>query len=94
MHNLPLTGIYKCIFAQLLVLCPILNPCQLLPPLVLVGFRVRCEEGVLRLGVGLDEASDSDFNERGNNLAGGRKWAQHRHTHGFYKYENFLAYAN
>ncbi len=34
--------------------------------------RVRCGGGV-RI-----RQSDSDFNERGNNLAGGRKWAQHR----------------
>ncbi len=25
--------------------------------------------------------SDSDFNVRGNNLAGGRKWAQFMHRH-------------
>ncbi len=38
--------------------------------------RVRCGGGV-RI-----RQSDSDFNERGNNLAGGRKWAQHRyHEH-------------
>ncbi len=38
-------------------------------------FRVRCGGGVggeVRI-----RQSDSDFNERGNNLAGGRKWAQH-----------------
>ncbi len=34
-------------------------------------FRVRCGVGV-RI-----RQSYSDFNERGNNLAGGRKWAQH-----------------
>ncbi len=47
------------------------EPCQIITPLVLVG---------LGLGVGLKiRQSYSDFNERGNNLAGGRKWAQHRH---------------
>ncbi len=52
------------------VLCPILTPARLLPP---IGrFRVRCGIGV-RV-----RQSYSDFNERGNNLAGGRKWAQHR----------------
>ncbi len=35
-------------------------------------FRVRCGGG-FRI-----RQSDSDFNQRGNNLAGGRKWAQHR----------------
>ncbi len=35
-------------------------------------FRVRCGGGV-RI-----RQLDSDFNERGNNLAGGWKWAQHR----------------
>ncbi len=35
-------------------------------------FRVRARGGV-RI-----KQSDSDFNERGNNLAGGQKWAQHR----------------
>ncbi len=34
-------------------------------------FRVRCGRGV-RI-----RQSESDFNERGNNLARGQKWAQH-----------------
>ncbi len=42
------------------------DPCQIITPLVLVG-----------LGVG-EGGGLGDFNERGNNLAGGLKWAQHR----------------
>ncbi len=49
------------------------DPCQIITPLVLVGVRVRCGGGVMI------RQSDSDFNERGNNLAGGLKWAQHQH---------------
>ncbi len=57
---------------------PSSEPCQIITPLVLVGVRVRCGGGVrIRGGVSIRQ-SDSDFNERGNNLAGGRKWAQHR----------------
>ncbi len=41
-------------------------------------FRVRCGGGVrVRGGVRIRQ-SYSDLKERGNNLAGGRKWAQHR----------------
>ncbi len=40
------------------------DPCQIITPLVLVGVRVKCGGGV-RI-----RQSDSDFNERGNNLAG------------------------
>ncbi len=58
------------------VLCPILTPARLLPP---IGrFRVRCGGGVRIRGVVRIRQSDSDFNKRGNNLSGGRKWAQHR----------------
>ncbi len=48
------------------------DPCQIITPLVLVGLGLGVGEGV-RIG-----QSYSDFNKRGNNLAGGRKWAQHR----------------
>ncbi len=41
-------------------------------------FRVRCGGGVRARGGVRIKQSDSDFNERGNNLAGGQKWAQHR----------------
>ncbi len=47
------------------------GPVRLLPPSI-GRFRVRCGGGV-RI-----RQSDSDFKERGNNLSGGRKWAQHR----------------
>ncbi len=47
----------------------ILTPARLLPPFI-GRFRVRCGAGV-RI-----RQSYSDFNERGDYVAGGRKWAQ------------------
>ncbi len=59
-------------------MCPILTPARLLPPSN-GRFRVRCGGGVrIRGGIRIRQ-SYSDFNERGNNLSGGRKWAQHWH---------------
>ncbi len=47
------------------------DPCQIITPLVLVGLGLGVGEG-LGLGNHIEIS-----NERGNNLAGGRKWAQH-----------------
>ncbi len=50
------------------------DPCQIITPLVLIGLGVCvcvCVGGGVR-------QSDSDFNERGDNMSRGRKWAQHR----------------
>ncbi len=52
-------------------------PCQITTPLVLVGLGVGVGEG-LGLGVGLWLGNQVSISTRGgNNLAGGRKWAQH-----------------
>ncbi len=48
------------------------DPCQIITPLVLVGLGLGVGEG-LRLGI------RQRFQRGGNNVAGGRKWAQHRH---------------
>ncbi len=66
--SLSLTHTHTHMWWRLPVLCPILTPDRLLPPL-LVG-----------LGVG-EGFVYSDFNERGNNLAGGQKWPQHQRDH-------------
>ncbi len=54
------------------------DPCQIITPLVLVGLGLGVGEG-LGLGVGLVLGNHSDFDERDNNLAGGRKWARLQH---------------
>ncbi len=54
------------------------DPCQIITTLVLVGLGLVVGEG---LGISARvriRQSYRDFNERGNNLAGGRQWAQHR----------------
>ncbi len=53
------------------------DPCQIITPLVLVGLGLGVGEG-LGLGVGLGLGNQIAISTRGNNLAGGRKWAQHR----------------
>ncbi len=58
------------------------DPCQIITPLVLVGLGLGVGEG-LGLGLGVGEGLGLGVglglgNQRGNNLAGGRKWAQHR----------------
>ncbi len=60
---------------------PNTDPCQFITPLVLLGLGVGVGEG---LGVGVGEGVRiRQFKERGNNLAGGRKWAQHRKSRTF-----------
>ncbi len=55
------------------------DPRQITTPLVLVGLGLGVGEG-LGLGVGLGLGNQIVISTRGgNNLAGSRKWAQHRH---------------
>ncbi len=43
-------------------------------------FRVRCGGRVRNRGEVRVRQSESDFNKRGNNLAGARKWAKQHST--------------
>ncbi len=64
-----------CLFISLVSgasVVPNSDPRQIITPLVLVGLGLGVGGGV-RI-----RQSGSDFNEGGNNLAGSRKWAQHR----------------
>ncbi len=58
---------------------PNTDPRQIITPLVLVGLGLGVGEG---LGLGNHIA----ISTRGNNLAGGRKWAQHRQSASEYKH--------
>ncbi len=55
------------------------DPRKIITPLVLVGLGLGVGEG-LGLGVGLGLGNQVAISTRGggNNLAGSRKWAQHR----------------
>ncbi len=54
------------------------DPCQIITTLVLVGLGLVVGEWLGISGRVRIRQPYSDFNERGNNLAGGRQWAQHR----------------